>query len=134
MKRGPCGAHCGEPRKLPIGHKEDGDVPPRFRCKASGKVAVFAAVVAWLCVAAAHAQTTHFRDDHGRTTGRAERRGDTTIFRDDRGRTQGRAEQRGGATYFRDRHGRTIGRAEERGNTTYYRDESGRTTGRSERR
>ena len=121
-------------RKLSINHEEDGDVLPRFKCKASSKVVVFAAAASWLCVAAAHAQTTYFRDDHGRTTGRAEQRGDTTYYRDDRGRTLGRAEQRGGTTYFRDNRGRTIGRAEERGGTTYYRDESGRTTGRSERR
>ncbi len=47
----------------------------------------FAAVAAWLCVAAAHAQTTYFRDGHGRTTGRAEPRGDTTYYRDESGRT-----------------------------------------------
>ena len=130
MKR----ARCGDPRKLSGNHKEDGDVLPRFRCKTSGKVVVFAAASSWLCVAAAHAQTTYFRDDHGRTTGRAEQRGDTTYYRDDRGRTLGRAEQRGDTTYFRDDHGRTTGRAEQRGNTTYYRDGRGRTTGRAEQR
>jgi len=66
----------------------------RFRCKASGKVVVFAAAASWLCAAAAHAQTTYFRDDHGRTTGRAEERGGITYYRDENGRTTGRSERR----------------------------------------
>ncbi len=67
---------------------------PRSMRKLPGRAAAFTAAALWMCVAAAHAQTTHFRDDHGRSTGRAEERGDTTIFRDSHGRTDGRAERR----------------------------------------
>ncbi len=37
--------------------------------KLPGRAAVFTAAALWMCAAAAHAQTTHFRDDHGRSTG-----------------------------------------------------------------
>ena len=80
--------------------------------KLPGRTAVFTAAALWMCAAGAHAQTTHFRDGHGRSAGRAEERGDTTTFRDSHGRTTGRAEQRGGTTYYRDGHGRSTGRAE----------------------
>jgi hypothetical protein len=93
---------------------------PRPMRKLPGRAAVFTGAALWMCVAAAHAQTTYYRDDRGRTTGRAEERGDTTYFRDNYGRATGRAEQRGDTTHYRDEYGRTTGRAEQRGGITYY--------------
>ncbi len=60
--------------------------------KLPGTAAVFTAAALWMCAAGAHAQTTHLRDDHGRSTGRAEERGDTTIFRDSHARRSSSAQ------------------------------------------
>ena len=86
----------------------------RNRCQLIRKAVLVAAFTVACSAGLATAQTTYFRDEHGRTTGRAEQRGNTTYFRDEQGRSPGRAEQRGGTTYYRDQYGRTTGRSERR--------------------
>jgi hypothetical protein len=111
-----------------------GDMGLKNRCQHTRKAVLVAALLIACNAGLATAQTTYFRDEHGRTTGRAEQRGDTTYFRDEHGRTVGRAEQQGDVTRYRDSYGRTTGRAEERGGTTQFRDDHGRGTGRAEQR
>ena len=72
------------------------------------------AVLAWVGVASA-ANTTTYRNSHGRTVGSSTTSGNKTTYRDAHGRTTGTATRSSsGTTTFRDSHGRTVGTSKRR--------------------